>query len=304
MTDQAIPARAVRVGDITLSVIDTGSGPAVLLLHGFPDRALMWHHQIVSLRDAGYRVIAPDLRGFGDSDRPTQVADYAVSCSVADIHALLDVLGIDQFRVAAHDWGATVGWVLASSWPDRVQRYAALSVGHPSAIGAAGFEQKQLTWYMLWFNFPGVAEIQIPADDWKWYRDWAFDGAPRTSDPDLDRQITDLERPGALPAALNWYRANMPPELYALSTRGADLPVVQCPVMGVWSDRDMAMTERQMTDSARYVSGSWRYERIPRIGHFLPSHAPARISELLVDFFSTPTPQSTQAPPHPAVTPA
>ncbi len=128
--------------------------PPVLLLHGFPDRALLWRHQIVALREAGYRVIAPDLRGFGDTDRPAHVADYAVSHSVADVLGLLDTLGVEQFRLAAHDWGATVGWVLASTHPDRVLQYAALSVGHPSAIGAAGFEQKQRTWYMLWFNFP------------------------------------------------------------------------------------------------------------------------------------------------------
>lgn len=288
MPDEALPARAVRVGEITLNVIDTGTGPTVLLLHGFPDRALMWRHQIVALRGAGYRVIAPDLRGFGDSDRPPQVADYILSHTVGDILTLLDTLGVRHFRLAAHDWGATVGWVLASTQRDRVQQYAAISVGHPTAVGAAGFEQKQRTWYMLWFNFPGVAEIQMPANDWQWYRDWAFDGAERASDLDLDRQLTDLQRPGALTSALNWYRANMSPELYAVSTRGADLPVVQCPVMGVWGDRDMAMTERQMTDSARYVSGRWRYERISRVGHFVPCHAPARTSDLLMEFFGTP----------------
>lgn len=288
MSEAPLPARDLRIGDITLNVIDTGTGPAVLLLHGFPDRALTWRHQIEALRDAGHRVIAPDLRGFGDSDRPPRIADYALSHSVTDVVTLLDILEVDQVRLAAHDWGATVGWVLASTQPNRVRQYAAISVGHPSAVGAAGFEQKQRTWYMLWFNFPGVAEAQMPADDWKWYRDWAFDGAERASDPDLDRQLADLQRPGALTSALNWYRANIPPELYAVSSRGADLPGVACPVMGIWSDRDMAMTERQMTDSARYVTGPWRYERIPRVGHFVPSHAPTRLNELLLDFFDTP----------------
>ena len=288
VSEDVLAARTIRVGEIALNVIDTGAGPAVVLLHGFPDRALLWRHQILALREAGYRVIAPDLRGFGDSDRPPNVADYTVSHSVDDVLGLLDILGVEQFRLAAHDWGATVGWVLASTHPDRVLRYAALSVGHPSAIGAAGFEQKQRTWYMLWFNFPGIAEAQMPERDWQWYREWAFDGASRDSDTDLERQLTDLQRPGALTSAMNWYRANIPPELYALSSRGAGLPAVQCPVMGIWSDRDMAMTERQMTDSVRYVTGRWRYERIPHVGHFTPAHAAVRTSELLLDFFDTP----------------
>ncbi len=285
MPDDYLPARAVTVEDLTLNVIDVGSGPAVLLLHGFPDRALMWRHQIHDLRRAGYRVIAPDLRGFGDSDRPPHVQDYALPRSATDILALLAELGIDEFRLAAHDWGATLGWLLASTEPKRVLQYAALSVGHPGAVSAAGFAQKQLTWYMLWFNFRGVAETQISQHDWQWYRDWGWDGVNRSDDPDLHRQLADLERPGALTAALNWYRANMPPDLYAQSGRGANLAPVQCPVLGIWGDRDMAMTERQMTDSARYVTGRWRYERIPRAGHWIPTSAPQRTSELLLDFF-------------------
>lgn len=196
-----------------------------MLLHGFPDRALLWRHQIVALREAGYRVIAPDLRGFGDTDRPAHVADYAVSHSVADVLGLLDTLGVEQFRLAATT-GAPPWDVLASTHPDRVLQYAALSVGHPSAIGAAGFEQKQRTWYMLWFNFPGVAETQMPAQDWQWYRDWAFDGASRDSDPDLNRQLNDLQRPDALTSAMNWYRANMPPPSSTLSPPAApDYPL-------------------------------------------------------------------------------
>ncbi|HEY1839799.1 MAG TPA: alpha/beta fold hydrolase [Mycobacterium sp.] len=287
MTDETLPARVVNVGSINLNVIDTGEGPAALLLHGFPDRAQMWSHQIRDLRQAGYRVIAPDLRGYGDSDRPAEVEAYAMDHLVSDIHGLLATLDVDTFRLAGHDWGATLGWILASTWPDRVQQYAAISVGHPAAIAAAGFEQKQLTWYMLWFAFPGIAESQLPQDDWQWYRDWAYDGARRTDDRELDRQLTDLARPGALTSAMNWYRANIPPELYALTSRGSDLAPVQCSVMGIWGDRDMAMTERQMMDSGGYVAGQWRYERVHRVGHWVPTDAPARVSELLLDFFGT-----------------
>jgi pimeloyl-ACP methyl ester carboxylesterase len=292
MTD-GFPARLINVGDVNLNVIDVGVGPVVVLLHGFPDRALMWRHQIHALREAGYRVIAPDLRGYGDSDRPDQVADYTVAHSVGDIVGLLDALNVDSFRLAAHDWGATVGWALASTLPKRVHQYAALSVGHPAALSGAGFEQKQRSWYMLWFDFVGVAEDQLPQNDWQWYRDWAYDGAQRADDEELDRQLRDLERPGALTSALNWYRANIPPEQYAQSTRGTGLAAVQCPVMGIWSERDMALTERQMTDSARHVAGPWRYERIPHVGHWIPTYAPARTTELLLDFFaSAPTPSS------------
>ena len=281
-----LTGRRISLDGIGLNVIDVGQGPAVLLLHGFPDRALLWRHQITTLAAAGYRVVAPDLRGFGDSDRPADVESYRYELVIGDVLGLLDVLGLDRVAVAGHDLGARVGWTLAGAAPERVSKLAALSVGHPLAIWGAGFAQRQLSWYMLWFQFRGVAESQMPVDDWRWFREWGFDGASRAADAEIDRQLTDLERPGALTAGLNWYRANVSPEVFGGNGGLTAPPPVQCPVLGVWSDRDMAMTERQMVDSARYVAGPWRYERIPGVGHWIPTHAAQRTSDLLLEFFA------------------
>ena len=204
-------ARRVALDGITLNVVEGGEGPAVLLLHGWPDRATLWQHQIDTLAARGFRVIAPDLRGFGDSDRPAEVERYGLRTVLGDLLGLLDALEVGEVRVAGHDWGALVAWALAAFAPERVTRLAAFSVGHPQAFASAGFVQKQLSWYMLWFQFPGVAEAQLPADDWRWFREWAHDGVPRGADALVDAQIADLDRPGALAAGLNWYRANMPP---------------------------------------------------------------------------------------------
>lgn len=258
----------------------------MLLLHGFPDRALLWSHQIEALAARGFRVIAPDLRGLGDSDRPDGVEQYRLTAAVGDVVALLDRLGVDEVRVAGHDWGSQVAWVLAALEPERVVRLAAFSVGHPHAFAGAGLEQKQLSWYMLWFLFPGVAEAAMPADDWRWFRDWAHGGRERGDDPLLDRQVADLARPGALTAALNWYRANIRPETFATDPGAREVPAVRCPTLGVWSDHDVALTERQMTDSAAHVAGSWRYERLAGVGHWIPAHAPERTAELLIEHFA------------------
>ncbi|HEY2204714.1 MAG TPA: alpha/beta fold hydrolase [Pseudonocardia sp.] len=278
-------SRRIQVGDIALNVIDEGEGPAVLLLHGFPDRATMWRHQIRALVAAGHRVIAPDLRGFGDSDKPARVENYALTVVVQDMLGLLDELGVDTVAVAAHDWGAMVGWVLTGAVPERVRRLAAISVGHPNAYFGAGFAQKQLSWYMLWFQFPGVAEQQMPVDDWAWFRRWIHAGAERGQDPDLDQQLADLARPGALAAGLSWYRANMPPEVFAQREVDFGMATITCPVLGIWSNGDPALTERQMTDSAEYLGGPWRCETLAGVDHWIPVHAAERTSELLVDFF-------------------
>ncbi|NYI04202.1 alpha/beta fold hydrolase [Allostreptomyces psammosilenae] len=277
------PARRVAVNGVTLDVVDAGSGPAVLLLHGFPDRAAMWSHQIETLTAAGYRVVAPDLRGFGDSDRPAEVDAYRMPVVLGDVTGLLDALELPTATVVGHDWGAVVTWSLTMAAPDRVERLAALSVGHPAAFAAAGARQRQLSWYMLWFCFPGAAEKALPEDDWRWLRQWAHDGVP-DDDPVLTRHLADLARPGALTAGLNWYRANVDPVRYVQAGPSGPLPPIGCPVLGVWSDGDMALTEEQMTGSREFVQGPWRYERLEGVGHWFPEHAAERLSALLLDW--------------------
>jgi pimeloyl-ACP methyl ester carboxylesterase len=166
--------RRVRGDGIELDVLDEGAGPAVLLLHGFPDSSHLWRHQVPALAGAGLRVIAPDLRGFGASDRPERVEDYRISRSVADLLAVLDALGVERARVAAHDWGAGVAWLLAALHPDRVERLVAMSVGHPGAQRRT-IEAREKAWYTLLFQFHGVAEELLSRDDWRLLREWLRD---------------------------------------------------------------------------------------------------------------------------------
>lgn len=280
------------VGEVTLAVTDAGpsDGPPVLLLHGFPDSRDLWRHQVDELAAAGHRVLAPDLRGYGGSDRPGDVADYAVPHLLADVVGLLDHLGLSRVAVVGHDWGAVLAWALALSHPERVERLAAVSVGHPGARGAAGPEQQLRGTYILAFLVPGLAERLLPTAGWWWLRR-AWGGADPRSNPDLARQIEDMSRPGALTAALSWYRANIPLPAVRLRRRrraGAAprLPrrQVTCPVMGVWSSGDPVLTERQVTGSRRFVAGPWRYERIEGAGHWVPVEAPEALGRLLVDF--------------------
>jgi pimeloyl-ACP methyl ester carboxylesterase len=265
----------LTVNRVTLHVVDEGQGSPVLLLHGFPDSSALWRHQIPALVAAGHRVIAPDLRGFGASDRPDGVASYAIPELLADAVGVLDALGVDRAAVVGHDWGAGIGWTLASLQPQRVSRYAALSVGHPTGY-FADLRQREMSWYMLLFHFEG-AEEWLRRDDWALLRTWLHDPT------DLDRYIADLDRPGALTAALNYYRANIPPESIA-GVPGPALPPVTCPVLGVWSDGDVGCGEAQMLASERQVTGPWRYHRITGAGHWIPLDAPDELAALLVDF--------------------
>jgi pimeloyl-ACP methyl ester carboxylesterase len=281
----SVTERRLRANALAFNLAEAGDGPPVLLLHGFPDSCRLWRHQLPALARAGHRVLAPDLRGFGETDRPTGVEHYKMRTLVGDVVGLLDVLDVERAAVVGHDWGASLAWAVARFAPERVSRLVVASVGHPLAGAAAGLAQRRLSWCMLWFLFPGVAERVLPEDDWVVFRRWAWNGARRGEDPDLDRQLADLSRPGALVAGLNWYRANIDPARFVVSDPARiSVPPVACPTMGVWSSDDFALTEAQMTGSERFVSGPWRYERLDGVDHWVPVHAPERLNELLVDF--------------------
>ena len=274
--------RRVATNGIELSVTEAGTGRPVVLLHGFPDNAAEWRHQLPALAAAGYHVIAPDLRGFGASDRPEAVAAYRMRELVGDVTGLLDALDVDRAAVVGHDWGAGLAWSVAMFAPARVERLAVLSVGHAGTRPIAGFTQSELSWYMLWFLLPGVAEDVMPADDWAFLRRWGW--RDPGGEQDVRRQIDDLARPGALTAALNWYRANIDPRAFGRPDAYGRLPHVRCPTLGIWSDGDPFLGEVQMTASERFVDAPWRYEKITGVDHWIPVRAPERVNELLLDF--------------------
>ncbi|MEV6032047.1 alpha/beta fold hydrolase [Nonomuraea sp. NPDC052116] len=271
--------RTVEVNKLSLAVTVAGEGMPVILLHGFPDSAALWRHQIPALVAAGYQVIAPDLRGFGASDRPAGVPAYRLALAMSDVAGVADAFGVDRAHVVGHDWGAAVAWMYAALRPRRVDHLVAMSVGHPAARAFPSPEQRARSWYVLLFQFAGVSEELLRADDWRLFRD-ILGGAG-----DAERYLADLARPGALTAALNWYRANLAPEL-ELGPAPPDLPVY-APTMGVWSSGDHLLTEETMTGSAGFVRGPWRYERIDRCGHWIPLDAPDLVTGLLLGFLGS-----------------
>lgn len=266
----------LTVNGLHMHVRSVGQGPPVVLLHGFPDTHMVWRKQVAPLVKAGYRVLAPDLRGYGQSDAPTAVSAYRLEHVCSDVLAMLDALGIGKARVVGHDWGALVGWMLCIDAPQRIEQYVALSVGHPAAFARAGIDQKLRSAYMLWFMVPGLAERSLQAADFYLMQYFTSD---RTQ---VSYWRRSLVAPGRLTAALNYYRANVPRGLVF----AAKSDPVSVPVMGIWSSRDAALGEGQMVDSARYVSSAFRYERIDGADHWLQVTAAERVNALLLDFFA------------------
>lgn len=269
-------------------VVDEGEGFPVVLIHGFPDSATLWRNQIPALVDAGFRAIAPDLRGFGESAKPETVEQYAIPLILSDVRGILDSLRIEKAHLIGHDWGSAVAWIYTVFDAPRIDKLVAISVGHPAAFRGGGMDQRAASWYMYVFQFRGIAEELLKQNDWRWFREWI----DWLGGGDMERYVEDLSRPGALTAALNWYRANAPPE--SLLADQVALPPVEVPTLGIWSTGDRALTENQMIESSKYVSSDWRYERFEGCGHWVPLQRPEELNSLLLEFLN---PRDTEQPP-------
>ena len=264
--------RFERAG-LTFDVRDAGPEGAevVVLLHGFPETSRSWDDVVPVLVAAGYRVLAPDQRGYSPAARPAGRRAYVLSELVADALALGTRSGAERFHVVGHDWGAAVAWGLAAAHPDRVASLTAVSAPHPAAMAQAMVRSNQAlrSWYMLLFQLPGLPERLLASR--------LEDGLRRDGLPErFARAYADaLAQPGALTAALNWYRA------VPLERRRVD--PVAAPTTFVWSTGDRFLTRTAAELTARWVSGPYRAEVLEGLSHWLPETAPEVVARIVLD---------------------
>jgi pimeloyl-ACP methyl ester carboxylesterase len=267
--------RLVQLDDLQVNVLDAGTGPPVLLLHGFPDSLALWRGVTPRLVAAGHRVIVPDLRGFGASHAPEGRRHYTMDAVLGDILALLERLGVrEPVHAMGHDWGAAIAWCLSAAHPERVASSVVLSLGHPREYLLAGLGQKRKGSYTLLWQLPGIAEAHLSRNDWAGLRHWL------RHHPDADNCVRDLARPGRLTAGLNWYRANLGRVVFGSWQQ------CRARTLGVWSSDDHCLAEDQMRNSARRMAAPWRYVRIDGAAHWLPLEQPERIAGLALDWFN------------------
>lgn len=278
MSDASIERRSYVRRGLTLSYLDSApldrARPVILLLHGFPDEAEMWLPIIPALHAAGFRVLAPDTVGCGQSAMATQQDGYGALRIMDDLCALLDQLRLRRVYLAGHDWGAAIAWFLAMHRPERLHRLCAISVGHPAAYVRAGLRQKLMGWYIAYFHLVGIAERLLPGRGFFSLRQ-VFG-----SHPDIEGVMARLNRPGRLTAALRIYRANVLQHILF-----SEHPRVKLPVLGIHSAGDVFLDPGQMRHSAAWVDGGFRYVAMDG-GHWLPLDQPQRIAELMLEHFT------------------
>jgi len=275
--------REALVNGVRLHYVEAGSGPLVVLLHGFPEFWYSWRHQIPALAAAGFRAIAPDLRGYNLSDKPAGVSAYRLDVLLEDVAGLIRHAGADSAAVAGHDWGGILAWHLPRSHPRLVEKLIILNAPHPAAYRREMRSWKQIlkSWYVFLFQVPGLAEQLLGAGDYdlvgRMLRRQPVHNEAFTPD-DVRHYKHALARPGALTAALNYYRALRYP-----SERTSEPAPISVPTLLLWGEQDSYLSPELTEGLDRWVP-DLRVVRFPDASHWVQNDTPERVNRLMIDF--------------------
>ncbi|MGU3536959.1 alpha/beta fold hydrolase [Methylobacterium sp. A54F] len=287
MADTQIRTRSLTANGLRFTVDEAGSGDAVaLLLHGFPESRYSWRHQLPHLAGLGWRAVAPDLRGYGDSDRPRERDAYRLEHLVDDAAALFDALGARRRLLVGHDWGAMVAWSLAIARARPLDGLVIMNVPHPAVFRSVlrrSWRQRARSWYVAFFQLPGLPEWALTrnraAAIAQSFRGMAVDKSAFPPEV-LDHYRANALRPGAMTAMLNYYRANAGSLL-----RDRASPPIAEPVLMVWGEEDTALG-LELTEGYGPHVADFTLRRLPGVSHWVQQEAPGPVNAALSDWLA------------------
>ena len=273
------------VNGVRLHFVEQGEGPLVVLLHGFPEFWYSWRHQIPALAEAGFRVIAPDQRGYNTSEKPSGVRSYRIEHLVDDVAALIQHAGESRAVVVGHDWGGAVAWALATLRPEVVDKLVVLNAPHPQALQREFRRLRQLarSWYIFLFQLPWLPEAAIRFGGYRVLDRGLRREAKRPgafSDKDIAAYKEALSQPGALTAAINYYRAAVRRSPFE---SGRMVRQIDVPTLLIWGEQDPYLGLELTADLEQWVP-SIRVERIPESSHWVQVDAAERVNKLMIGF--------------------
>jgi epoxide hydrolase 4 len=287
MDEISLKHRTIATNGIRLHTVEAGpkDGPLLIFLHGFPELWYGWRHQIAPFAEQGFRVLAPDQRGYNTSDKPKGVRAYGRDTLALDVLGLIDEAGREKAYVVGHDWGGVAAWWLGMKHPERIERLAILNCPHPDVMKRhlrQNPAQLKRSWYMFFFQLPRLPERALRKDDYE----NLIRALRRTSrggtftDEDLRVYREAWAQPGALTGMLNWYRAGL-----RVRASAPPSPRVTVPALLVWGAKDRALGE-ELAQPSIDLCDHGRLARIEEATHWLQHEEPGRVNALIGDFFS------------------
>ena len=267
----------VSVDELTFTCRVSGmenDGEAVILLHGFPETSRMYYDLIPVLVSEGFKVVAPDQRGYSPGARPSKISDYSIDKLSQDVIDIADAFQFEKFHLIGHDWGSAVGWVTVAFHSDRVISWTALSVPHLDAFFKAmnnNPEQQRKSQYIKFFKKPILPEFYFSIFGYKYLRDiWR-----KSSKEEIEKYLEVFKQKGALKASLNWYRANMKNDDKSIGD-------IAAPTLIIYGLKDMAIGEKSVDESEKYLKGDYKIEKLES-GHWLIQESFEAVSKSIIN---------------------
>jgi pimeloyl-ACP methyl ester carboxylesterase len=279
-----------EIGNVRLHYVEAGDGPLIVLLHGFPEYWFGWRRQITAFVEAGFRVVAPDLRGYNLSSHPASARAYDTDLLAADIRGLIRERGAQSAFLVGHDWGGTVAWATAMNHPEVVDRLVVLNAAHPRRLlqGLRTPRQLRKSWYFFVFQPPLLAERLVRAGRWRFLRRFLRDARPGAFTPaDIGLYMAAWSQPGAAKGMLNYYRSSV---RKSPKRAHAQIHPVQSPTLVIWGQRDRYLGPELAEPDRRDVPNLQGVKRLPTASHWVHHDEPDKVAALVSDFFAAAVP--------------
>lgn len=277
------------VNNVRLHYVIQGMGKLVILLHGFPEYWYSWRHQIPVLAQH-FRVVAPDMRGYNDSEKPHGVASYRLDLLTADVRELMRVFGEERAIIVGHDWGGGVAWAFAAHHPQATERLIVLNCPHPRAFQKhlrTNLRQLRRSWYIFFFQLPWLPELGIRLNLRRFvaqaFRGMAIRKEAAFSDADLQQYVEALQKPGALTAGINYYRAAFRD---FLRHGERQFPRITCPTLLIWGEEDIALGKELTYDMEPYFTDRFEIKYIPNCSHWVQQEQPELVNQYILEFLA------------------
>jgi ribosomal protein L7/L12 len=284
----AVTHRYAQVNGLRYHYVEAGEGPVLLLLHGFPESWWSWRHQIETLAAAGHRVIAPDQRGYADTDKQ---GPYDLDTLASDACELIRALGAENADVCGHDWGGAVAWHVAATRPAFVRKLAVLGAPHPAQMATAlrtSRQQLRRSWYMFLFQLPWLPERVLPR-----FLQGAYRKRTQLTDDEIRPFLDEASKPGTAFAMLGWYRAAFRNALKSWF-RVPRYETIAAETLLLWGEKDFDLGYDDLVPGTERYAPKLKVEVLSGAGHFAHEEQPAHVSALLRDFFAAPSATQTK----------
>lgn len=278
----------VNVDGLRMHYVTQGTGKLALLLHGFPDFWYVWRFQIPELAKH-FRVVAPDLRGYNQTDKPMGVENYRLNSLAGDVLGLIKALNETRAIIIGHDWGGVIAWSFAAFNPEYTEKLVVLNAPHPNAYTNRtkhSFRQLQKSWYVFFFQIPSVPEEVLSRNDYSFLKSMvklSFMNKEVLTDEDLKFYVEAWSHPGALTAMMNYYRMNMNPSIL-FSERTITFPKITMPTLVIWGEQDVALSKNLIENMEEFVDAPYSIEYIPNCGHWVQLEQPTLVNKIIDEF--------------------